>query len=433
MRIQAKLVSFVSAALVVPLLLGVFYVRHFGRLYYQQQQGIIYLMIAEELAGTLQDGIQQKFEQGLNWVTLSPMSSLAAAVPVSSFSSEDIQKVESTWPSSLATKGVQRTILSNALSDSLRAFQQVNPAFAEIMMTDRYGRLIGATSPTTDYWQADEDWWTTASALPSGDGFFKGLLYEQSAGIPAIDMVFPVYSSESPKNFLGVLKASLNATRFLKQTAPRPWDKAILRDIVFPDGRVFAHIHSGDMPEVSQFPEAILRKVLTTPEHWGTVELSPGNLSLVAVVPIQIMSGSTASGEELKDTGELYVIVFRDLNEAMMPVREVLRQLTVLGVTATLLIAVISYLLATYWFARPIKKLRNASLSFVDYIKLSEQGRFEDSWESRQKVRQRMNELETIQSHDELQGLSRDFMRMGERMLVFFRQIEEKLTDKKPK
>lgn len=105
MRIQAKLVSFVSAARVVPLLLGVFYVRHFGRLYYQQQ-GIIYLMIAEELAGTLQDGIRQKFEQVSNWVALSPMSSLAAAVPVSPFSLDDIQKVESTWPSSSATKGV---------------------------------------------------------------------------------------------------------------------------------------------------------------------------------------------------------------------------------------------------------------------------------------------------------------------------------------
>lgn len=301
------------------------------------------------------------------------------------------------------------------------------------MVTDRYGRLIGATNPTTDYWQADEVWWTTASTLPAEDGFINGLLYEQSAGIPTIDMVVPVYRSGNPNSFLGVLKASLNATRFLRQAAPRPWDNAILRDIVFSDGRVFAHIHSGDTPEVSPFPEAILRKLLTAPEHRGTVELTPGNLSLAAVVPIQIMSGSTASGEELKDTGELYVVVFRDLNEAMMPVREVLRQLTVWGVIATLLIAVISYLLATYWFARPIKKLRNASLSFVDYIQLSEQGRFEDSWESRQKVRQRMNELETIQSRDELQGLSRDFMRMGERMLVFFRQIEEKLTDKKQK
>jgi HAMP domain-containing protein len=105
--------------------------------------------------------------------------------------------------------------------------------------------------------------------------------------------------------------------------------------------------------------------------------------------------------------------------------------LTVWGVIATLLIASIGYLLAICWFARPIKKLSSASQSFVQYIKMSEQGRFEDSWESRQKVRRRMNELETIRNRDELQGLARDFIRMGERMLIFFRKIEEHLTDKK--
>jgi len=128
---------------------------------------------------------------------------------------------------------------------------------------------------------------------------------------------------------------------------------------------------------------------------------------------------------------ELYAVVSSDLIAAMMPVREMLRQLTVWGITASLLIAVIGYLLATYWFARPIKKLRNASESFVHYIKQSEEGRFEDAWESRQKVRQRMTELETIRNRDELKGLARDFIRMGDRMLIFFRQIEERLTDKK--
>jgi len=69
MKIHVKLVGFVSAALVAPLLLGIFYVRHFGRLYYQEQQGVIHLMIAEEMAGTLQDGIGRKFDQALNWIS----------------------------------------------------------------------------------------------------------------------------------------------------------------------------------------------------------------------------------------------------------------------------------------------------------------------------------------------------------------------------
>lgn len=432
MKIHAKLVSFVSVALVVPLLLGVYYVRHFGRLYYQKQQGIIYLMVAEEMAGTLQDGIRQKFQQILNWVSVSALSSMAAGIPVALFSAEEIQTIESTWSSSSTVTGVEQAILSNPLSNSIRAFQRVNPEFAEILMTDRYGRLIGATHPTTDYWQADEAWWKSASGFPAGDGLIEGLLYDESAGVLVIDMVFPVYDPEHPNDFIGVLKVSLHATRFLLRAAPRPWSKELARDIIFPDGRVFARISAGESPDFSRISGETLQQLLTAPERWRTVELNPGTLSLAAAVPMQVMDESPGWQEEPKDTRELYVVVSRDLDKAMMPVREVLRLLTVWGIVAVLLIAVISYLLATYWFARPIKKLRKASMSFVDYIRLSEQGHYEESWESRQKVRQRMNELETIRSRDELQGLSRDFIRMGERMLVFFRQIEERLTDKKP-
>lgn len=426
MKIQVKLVGFVSAALVVPLLLGVFYVRHFGRLYYQKQQGIIHLMIAEELAGTLQDGIRQKFEQVLNWAAISPLPSLVAAVPAPQPDMADILRVESMWSKSPKAGSVEQMILLSPVSAAIHAFQQLNPEFAEILMTDRYGRLIGASNPATDFWQADEAWWTSAAVLPAGSGHIQGLVYDESSAVMAIDMVFPVYSTGSPSEFLGVLKVSLNATRFLQRAAPRFWNQAIARDLVFPDGRMFACINLGDNPEFSQLPLDVLKQLMTAPEHWGAVEIFPGTLSLAAMAPIRIMESPDG-----KKGGELYAVVSSDLNAAMMPVREMLRQLTVWGITASLLIAVIAYLLATYWFARPIKKLRNASQSFVHYIKQSEEGRFEDSWESRQKVRQHMKELETIRNRDELHGLALDFIRMGDRMLIFFRQIEERLTNKK--
>lgn len=428
MKIHVKLIGFISAALVVPLLLGIFYIRHFGKVYYQKEQGIIHLMIAEELSGTLQDGIRQKFEQVLNWVSLSPIPSLAAAVPASSPAMEDVQRAESVWAASAGTAGgIEQVILSSPVSESIRAFQQLNPEFAEILMTDRYGRLIGASNPTTDYWQADEAWWTAAASLPAGKGHIQGLVYDESSRVMAIDMIFPVYSAGNQGDFLGVLKVSLNAARFLQRAAPRPWSKALARDLVSPDGRVFAHINSGESPDFPQISEATLKKLLAAPERWGTVEIIPGTLSLAAAAPIRI----AADAPDAKAGDELYVVVSRDLDKAMTPVRSVLRQLTVWGSIAALLLASAGYLLATYWFARPIKKLRNASESFVHYIQQNEQGRFEESWESRQTVRRRMNELETIRNRDELQVLARDFIRMGDRMLCFFRQIEEHLTDKK--
>lgn len=431
MRIHSKLVSFVVGALVIPFLMGVFYVRHFGKLYCQKQQGIVHLMIAEQLAGTLQDGVQRKFEQVLSWVSVSPLYSMAAASSVSSFTVENIQQVELLWSSPVEKNEVLQTILSNPLSGYIRSFQKVNPEFAEILMTDRYGRLIGATNPTTDYWQADETWWKTASKFAAATGAIQGLLYDESAEVLAIDMVFPVYSSEFPSDFIGVLKVSLHATHFLQRTAPRPWNKEISRDLILPNGRVFAHLNAGDTAEVSKIPKKALQELLTASDGWGTVDLIPDTLSLAAAVPIQITSEAMPFAEETSGTCQLYAVVSRDLSQVMMPVQKMLRRLTIWTILTTILFASLSYLLVTHWFVRPIKKIRNASLSLVDYIKLGEQGRFEDLWEGQQEANRQLDELKTIRSRDELQDLSRDFIRMGERMISFLRQIEEKLTHKK--
>lgn len=427
MKIHVKLVGFVSTALVVPLLLGIFYVRHFGQMYYQKQQGIIHLMIAEELAGTLQDGIRQKFEKVLNWVPIGPVPSLASAAPLPQLDMGNVLQIDAQWTDISKYDGTEHSILLSPVSAAIRSFQQLNPEFAEILMTDRYGRLIGASNPTTDYWQGDEEWWTSASVLSGGKGKILGLAYDESAEVVAIDMVFPVYSTGGSPEFLGVLKVSLDASRFLPCAAPRPWSREIARDLVYPDGKLFVCIDSGDSPEFFQMPEESLRKLLYAQHHWDAVEVIPGTLSLAAAAPIHITVDSADHAQE----GEIYAVVSRELTATMMPVHDMLSQLTVWGVAVTLLIALIGYLLATFWFAQPIKKLRNASQSFVHYIKQSEEGRFEDAWESRQEVRRHMNELETIRNRDELQGLARDFTRMGDRMLGFFRKIEERLTDKK--
>lgn len=433
MRIHAKLVSFVAGALVVPFVLGIFYVRHFGRLYYLKQQGIVHLMIAEELAGTLQSGVRQKFEQVISWVVASPLHSLASAQTDPSLSMEQVQQLDSQWSSSGQPNEVQRAILSNPLSAYMRAFQRVNPELAEMLMTDRRGRLIGATSPSTDYWQADEDWWKTASTLPSGSGKTEGLLCDDSAGALVIEMTFPVYSMEHSAEFIGVLKVSLHATRFLQRVAPRPWNKEIARDLVLPDGRVVVHINSGDRSEFSQLPREVIQELLTAKDEWKAVELHAGVLSLAAAVPIHILDGAAPGFDEAGSPCQLYAVVSRKLDEAMMPVQNILRHLTVWGLLTALLVAVLSYLLATYWFARPIKKLRNAAVSLVDYIKLSEQGRFEDSWDCQQEARRQLSELETIRGRDELEDLSRDFIRMAERVLGFLRRIEQKLNEVKRK
>lgn len=430
MKIHAKLVGFVVVALLIPLFLGIFYIHYFGQFYYQKQKGVLYLTIAEELADTLQDGVQRNFQKVSNWIHFGAIPHLIEAVPVPPVNMEEILRMESSWADLSTNDAPLHAILSCPLSVQLRVFQLINPVFAEILVTDRFGRLIGATNPTTDYWQSDEFWWESAAALSREEGLVHGVVYDESADVLAIDMAFPVFSTDAPHEFLGALKVSLHATHLLQLAAPDPWNKEILRDIFFPDGRLLIRLDGGAEPGLSHIPAPVFQALLETTGKWVTVELEPGTPALAAVVRIPIVHGLFISPEGPARTRELYVVVHRDLEATMRPVREMLWQLTFYGVVTALIFALLSYLMTQCWFARPLAKLRAATLSIVKHIQQSEQGRYEDAWDSRLAAKEKLTALEAIHTRDELQDLSADFVRMGGRMLDFHRQLEQELTEK---
>lgn len=53
-------------------------------------------------------------------------------------------------------------LLNNEVSIELRELQRAFPQMSEIFVTDRNGLLVGATASTSDYFQADEEWWQAA-------------------------------------------------------------------------------------------------------------------------------------------------------------------------------------------------------------------------------------------------------------------------------
>ncbi|QHI68330.1 SpoIIE family protein phosphatase [Tichowtungia aerotolerans] len=425
MRIHVKLIGFVAGVLLVPFLIGVIYIDHFGKAYYQKQQGILYLTIAEELADTLQTGIKREFRHILDWVEISPVAALSkeyAAVPLDM---GEVSLKDTAWPNLTEQDPTIQEILSNPLSDYLRVFNGINPWFAEIIVTDRHGRLTGATNKSTDYWQADEPWWQKTSTFPSGKGYLSSIQKDESAGVLAIDIATPVYSKDSSSEFLGVLKTSLNIKSILRQAAPSPWNKEISRNIFFPDGRLLTRIDGETIPGASSLSPTVLQQLTESRGHWTTAEIIPGKPALVASVTIRL-----TNEEVMEAPPELIVVVCRDLDVAMMPVRNTLHQLTLYAVFSLIILAVASYLIATHWFAQPLEQLRGAALSIVKHIKQSEQGQFEEMWESRQAAAETLADLESIQTKDEIQELSEDFIRMGRRVLNFQRQMERELMEK---
>ena len=79
------------------------------------------------------------------------------------------------------------------------------PLLAEIFVTNRYGANVAQTGRTTDYYQADEDWWQIAKK----DGLFiSDVRYDESSGTFSTEIAVRI--DDANGNFIGVIKTVPN-------------------------------------------------------------------------------------------------------------------------------------------------------------------------------------------------------------------------------
>ena len=77
--------------------------------------------------------------------------------------------------------------------------------FGEIFVTNKYGAIIGSTGRTSDYYQADEEWWQKGKE----DGLnVSDVNYDESSDIFSINIIARI--DDKNGDFIGVLKAVWN-------------------------------------------------------------------------------------------------------------------------------------------------------------------------------------------------------------------------------
>ena len=112
-----------------------------------------------------------------------------------------------------------RSVLDHPLSATLRRqfleFYQRKYGyriFEELFVTNRYGANVAATGRTTDYYQADEEWWQTAQAR----GFFIGdVEYDDSAKAYVLSLAVRIEDRDG--TMLGVLKGAVSVDVLIRE------------------------------------------------------------------------------------------------------------------------------------------------------------------------------------------------------------------------
>ena len=90
-----------------------------------------------------------------------------------------IKRLDANW---MASDGIDEFIkgfITNETSQILQEFQEANDGYPEIFIADAKGLIVGLTNKTSDYYQADEDWWVQGYNEGRGQSFHGEIEYDE--------------------------------------------------------------------------------------------------------------------------------------------------------------------------------------------------------------------------------------------------------------
>ncbi len=139
-------------------------------------------------------------------------AALASARPVDQ---KRIDQVERDWMNRQADLPEKAALLRSPASRYLADLVSQDRIYRELLLTDRAGRLVAASGETSDFFQADEDWWKAAAGNGRAPGAsVSDVRWDDSTRTHAIEIAVPVFEPDS-NAFAGLLKVVVDSRELL--------------------------------------------------------------------------------------------------------------------------------------------------------------------------------------------------------------------------
>ncbi len=140
---------------------------------------------------------------------------VAAAGDAQPFDAAKVSALDQDWVRARGAEAQRLGMLDNPASRFLRDIVDNDRIYREIIVTDRHGRLVAASNVTTDYDQADEDWWRVAyDDGVRGRVNVTDVMWDDSARVHAVEIALPI-ASQPGEPFVGILKVVADARELL--------------------------------------------------------------------------------------------------------------------------------------------------------------------------------------------------------------------------
>lgn len=246
--------------------------------------------VAERTAATI-DSYVFRASLGVGILAKVPVLENAAREgSATAYDAEVARQIDGLWQSGVVPPPALGSFFDSPASRFLRDLAN-DPIYREIMLTDRYGRLVAASGSTSDYVQSDETWWVNAFGDGAGGRVeVSDVEWDESAGVFAVSIAVPVLNPER-NAVVGILRVlSDSREMFAAIRGPGNIDAQLIRrdgSVVFGEG--------APTPNERFFAEQLLRERLANADAtaepfrlWFSAAGSDGAARLVAVAACQL-------------------------------------------------------------------------------------------------------------------------------------------------
>lgn len=320
---------------------------------------------------------------------------------------DEMCRLDERWIKAADDNDFIRECLGAKTSKILAAYLNTAPErFAEMLLADGRGALVGATGRTSDYYQADEKWWQCAYNGGKGATFVDEIHFDESAGVVSLDIAAPVMD-ESGERAVGVLKVVVRAEYILKELTGTYLGSTGHANLITSAGDVLACENGQAGGE--RLSGEVLQRLFSAETKWHFGEKGgcehDDSAAIYSLAPLKTMD---AVSPESFGGARWYVMVEQNTSEAFASVHRLAVFLALIGGAAAIVI-----MLCGFWFAGrialPIRILRES----VEQIGAG-----------------RLDHCLNIRTGDEIEQLADDFNRMAGKLAAAHDSLEGKVAER---
>ena len=333
------------------------------------------------------------------------------------------KQIDALWPTLRLDSPQVQVVLNNALAARLRAFGRKNWIFAELIVADRGGKLVAATSRPGDYEQADETWWTEGMRLSRGQAVLEGFNYDESTEVLALEIALPIIP-EASGSAIGVLKAVVNVSTLLASVTVLSTATEAQAEVVRENGTVLLQLSDKSyVPTGNKISAEAARHLKPDSAGWFIAPLNGKETSMVGFVSVRLL-GTLALDQEIYGD-PIFVIVHSPASTILAPLRQRAALLASAGAFIILGCLGLVLYLAQKMILTPLKILSNAAEAMAATVLSRKSAR---TGKEVLDPKTALASVDAIKTGDEIEEFASDFSAMSGKLLRYQEDLKTDLA-----